>query len=78
MTRCPGTRHHLSLYAHISKITWQFEARNRVAGVVSDPDAADMRPFSFDPDLTPPVELTDALWNLIEGHDAVAVRTEAS
>lgn len=50
-------RHHLSLYAHISKITWQFDARNRVAGVVSDPDAADARPFSFDPELTPPVQV---------------------
>eukprot|EP00887_Chlorella_sp_A99_P007705 scaffold20.g7705.t1 len=63
----PQTRHHLSLYAHISKITWQFEARARVAGVVSDPDAADIRPFSFDPDLTPAFDITNALWDLMDG-----------
>ena len=68
----PGCRHHISLYAHISSITWQFDrcSHRSVVGVVSDPDRGDIRPFSFDPELTPTFDIVNALWDLMEGHSA--------
>ncbi|EFN55001.1 hypothetical protein CHLNCDRAFT_52771 [Chlorella variabilis] len=57
----PRTRHQLSLYAHVSKITWQFEQRDRVAGTVSSP----LRAFDFDPAATPDFEITNTLWDLM-------------
>lgn len=56
-----GRRHQLSLYAHVSKITWQFEQRDRVAGTVSSP----LRAFDFDPAATPDFEITNTLWDLM-------------
>lgn len=54
-------RHQLSLYAHVSKITWQFEKSDRVAGTVADP----LRTFDFDPATTPDHEIVNALWELM-------------
>jgi kinetochore protein Spc24 len=54
-------RHQLSLYAHVSKITWQFEAPARVAGTVSNP----LRAFDFDPQATPNFEIVNTLWELM-------------
>ncbi|PRW57531.1 kinetochore Spc24-like [Chlorella sorokiniana] len=62
----PRTRHQLSLYAHVSKITWQFEAPARVAGTVANP----MRTFDFDPATTPNFDIVNALWELMGTDDA--------
>jgi kinetochore protein Spc24 len=53
-------RHQLSLYAHVSRITWQFERRDRVAGTVSNP----LRTFDFDP-ATAEFDSVNALWDLM-------------
>ena len=72
-------RHQLSLYAHVSTITWQFERHpQRVAGTVSDP----LRAFDFDPLTTSSFDIANALWDLMrddddEGGDAAAGSTAA-
>ena len=62
----PPCRHQLSLYAHVSKITWQFDAPARVAGTVANP----MRTFDFDPATTPNFDIVNALWDLMGTDDA--------
>ena len=57
----PMCRHQLSLYAHVSKITWQFDQPSRVAGTVSNP----LRAFDFDPQATSDFDITNALWDLL-------------
>jgi kinetochore protein Spc24 len=59
-------RHELSLYAHVSKITWQFDQQGTAAGTVSDPDAGNIRKFEFALDTTPPFEVTNRLWELLQ------------
>lgn len=49
----------------MSKITWQFEQRDRVAGTVSDP----LRVFDFDPATTSSFDITNALWDLMGTED---------
>ena len=62
----PRRRHQLSLYAHVSKITWQFDAPARVAGTVANP----LRAFDFDPAATPNFDIVNALWDLMGTDDA--------
>ena len=57
--------HQLSLYAHVSRITWDFSRSERVAGTVSDPARGTLQPFDFDPQQTPEPEVVNALWELI-------------
>lgn len=58
-------RHQLSLYAHISKVTWRLDQEDTVAGTVSDPKSSDIRLFNFDTSATPKFELVNALWELL-------------
>lgn len=60
-------RHQLSLYAHVSKITWQFDRPTRVAGTVSTP--SQLRPFDFDPAATPDFEIVNQLWEMMGTDD---------
>jgi kinetochore protein Spc24 len=61
----PRTRHTLSLYAHVSKVVWDFEARGRVAGTVDDPGAGTLEAFDFGEE--PDFESVNALWVMIGG-----------
>lgn len=61
----PQLRHQLSLYAHISKVTWRLDHEDTVAGTVSDPKSGDIRLFNFDTSSTPKFELVNALWELL-------------
>jgi kinetochore protein Spc24, animal type len=63
----PWTRHQLSLYAHVSKLTWQFDKSDRVVGTVSDPANGDIRRFELDPKAVPRAEIANRLWDLIDG-----------
>jgi kinetochore protein Spc24 len=63
----PHTRHLLSLYAHVSQISWHLDRPGRVAGDVSDPAAGDVRPFDLDPAAAPPPEVAARLWALMDG-----------
>ena len=58
-------RHQLSLYAHISKISWQFDRTDRVLGAVSDPVSNDIRKFEFDRDQTDDFQMVNRLWELV-------------
>lgn len=62
----PPRRHQLSLYAHVSRITWQFERPARVAGTVSNP----LRAFDYDPAATPNFDIVNSLWDLMGTEDA--------
>ncbi|KAL6779548.1 hypothetical protein ACKKBG_A12720 [Auxenochlorella protothecoides x Auxenochlorella symbiontica] len=61
----PRIRHQLSLYAHVSKISWRFDNPDRIAGTVSDPEKADVRLFDLAPQM-PRFEATNQLWRLME------------
>ncbi|KAL4452276.1 hypothetical protein ABPG75_007938 [Micractinium tetrahymenae] len=63
----PHTRHQLSLYAHVSKITWQFDRPARMAGTVSTP--SQLRPFDFDPAATPDFDIVNQLWEMMGTED---------
>eukprot|EP00793_Prasinoderma_coloniale_P001560 PRCOL_00003364-RA len=67
----PQNKHELSLYAHVSKIIWHYEAGERVRGNVSDPAKADIRPFDMDPAKTSNFDIANSLWDLME-NDAPA------
>ena len=58
-------RHQLSLYAHVSKITWQLDNDNMVAGTVSDPKSHDIRRFEINATTTSKFELVNALWEML-------------
>lgn len=53
----------MSLYAHISKITWHYEQSDRVAGTVSDPALGDIQLFDLDPAAMSEYALVNALWD---------------
>ena len=60
-------RHQLSLFAHISKITWRLDqGEERIAGTVSDPKSGDLRPFDL-PDAKgrDSYDLVNGLWELM-------------
>lgn len=60
----PAThRHLLSLYAHVTKITWHYERVDRVAGTVSDPASGDIQLFDLDPASMSEAALVNALWD---------------
>ena len=63
----PARRHQLSLYAHISKITWHFDRADRVAGTVSNPSTGDMRKFELDPQELGEFGVVNALWGMMDG-----------
>lgn len=56
-------RHLLSLYAHITKITWHYERSDRVAGTVSNPARGDIQLFDIDPASMSEASLVNALWD---------------
>lgn len=59
-------RHQLSLYAHISKVTWEFDAKDKVAGAVSDPSGGDIRHFDFNPKETTHYEIVNGIWEMMD------------
>lgn len=60
-------RHQLSLYAHISKITWHFDKQDRVAGTVSSGPGGDLRKFELDPQELGEFDIVNALWDMMGG-----------
>ena len=56
-------RYELSLYAHISNITWQLErGTSCVRGTVSDLVSKDIKSISLDPATMSEFELVNAVW----------------
>ncbi|KAG2499045.1 hypothetical protein HYH03_003230 [Edaphochlamys debaryana] len=58
-------RHQLSMYAHITRVTWRLDQAQAVAGTVSDSKSGDIRLFNFDPKTVSNFELVNALWELL-------------
>jgi kinetochore protein Spc24 len=61
-------RHKLSLYAHISKIVWDFERPERVMGIVDDPGKANIGPFDLGQENT--FDAVNQLWEIINGSES--------
>jgi hypothetical protein len=64
-TTSPFCRHTMSLYAHVSQIVWNFEQRDRVAGVIDDPSQSNMDTFDLGDMVT--FDSVNTLWGLICG-----------
>lgn len=60
-------RHQLSLYAHISRITWHFDKEDMVAGTVSNPETGDIRKFELEPQEMGDFAVVNALWDMMDG-----------
>ncbi|PNH05604.1 hypothetical protein TSOC_008103 [Tetrabaena socialis] len=58
-------RHQLSMYAHITRVTWRLDQQQAVAGTVSDSKSGDIRIFDFDPTSVSHFELVNGLWQLL-------------
>lgn len=58
-------RHALSLYTHISSITWKYDDPGRSAGSVSDRALHDIRPFDMDAAEAATFAGVNRLWEMI-------------
>jgi kinetochore protein Spc24 len=61
----PRAKHELSLYAHISKISWQYEVTDRIAGRVNAHEGKDLKVIDFAVGDRSEYHLTNDLWNMI-------------
>eukprot|EP00897_Mesotaenium_endlicherianum_P000993 jgi/Mesen1/10895/ME000095S10236 len=62
----PRTLYELSLYAHVSRIQWDYADMTRAKGYISKPEASDVSTFDFDPSVMSAFELNNRLWELID------------
>ena len=58
-------RHQLSLFAHISKVTWRLDVEERIAGTVSDPSTGDIRAIDLDPARLTEFQRVSSMWELL-------------
>lgn len=58
--------HKLSLYAHVSKIVWDFDKPDNVAGIIDDPSQAQLGPFDLGSDGAR-YDTANKLWEMLEG-----------
>ncbi len=58
-------RHSLSLYTHISSITWDMARPDRAKGAVSDRESHDIRAFDMDEDEVASFDGVNRLWDII-------------
>lgn len=63
----PAIRHKLSLYAHISKIVWDYETPDAIAGIMDDPERSILQSFELGTDVT--FESVNKLWCIIDGDE---------
>ncbi len=58
-------RYQISLFAHISNISWSLDREDRVAGTVSNAQSGDLRPFDLAASTMDEHTLVNELWKLI-------------
>ncbi len=61
----PRAKHELSLYAHISKISWQYEVTDRIKGRVNAHEGKDLKVIDFVMNDRSDYHVTNDLWNMI-------------
>uniref|UniRef100_A0A7S0QXS1 Kinetochore protein Spc24 n=1 Tax=Pyramimonas obovata TaxID=1411642 RepID=A0A7S0QXS1_9CHLO len=61
----PDLRYELSLYTHITKINWHYEATDRVQGHLTNSKVGSVKHFDLDPNTMSEYEIVDHLWNLM-------------
>jgi kinetochore protein Spc24 len=66
MEEVPRTKHELSLYAHISKISWHYEATDRIRGRVNAHENKEVHPIDFALGDVSEYQLANDLWNIID------------
>lgn len=59
-------RHELSLYAHISNLTWQGRDASRWLGTVSDTAAGDIRTVDITEDTMSHFDMINRVWDSID------------
>ncbi|KAL3142886.1 hypothetical protein ABBQ38_003174 [Trebouxia sp. C0009 RCD-2024] len=62
----PRARHEVSLYAHISKLTWQKSGPAVWRGAVSDSAAGDIRTIDIDTSMLSHFEMVNRVWDAID------------
>ena len=59
-------RHELSLYVHISNISWKLQnADGRIAGTICSPEYKDIRTIDLDPTEKSQFEIINSIWGSI-------------
>lgn len=59
-------RHELSLYAHISKLTWHGKEPDMWQGTVSDSAAGDIRTINLNSSKLSHFEMVNRVWDMID------------
>lgn len=58
-------RSQVSLFAHISRITWQLDREDRIMGTVADAQQSQIRKIDIDPAACTTYEAVNQLWQLL-------------
>ena len=66
MDDVPRAKHELSLYAHISKISWQYETTDKIKGRVNAHEGKDLQVIDYAVGDRSDYQLANDLWNLID------------
>lgn len=66
MEEVPRAKHELSLYAHISKISWHYEVTDRVRGRVNAHEDKDVHSIDFALGDRSDYQLANDLWHMID------------
>jgi len=66
MDDVPRAKHELSLYAHISKISWQYETTDSIKGRVNAHEGKDLQVIDYAVGDRSEYQLANDLWNLID------------
>lgn len=66
MEEVPRTKHELSLYAHISKISWHYEVTDRIRGRVNAHENKEMHAIDFALGDRSEYQLANDLWQMID------------
>ena len=63
----PACRHELSLYVHVSNISWKLQgAESRVAGTLCSPGKKDVRSIDLDPAGKSQFDIINSIWALMD------------
>ena len=63
----PACRHELSLYVHVSNISWKLQgAESRIAGTLCSPGKKDVRSIDLDPAGKSQFDIINSIWALMD------------
>ena len=63
----PACRHELSLYVHVSNISWKLQGtESRIAGTLCSPGKKDVRSIDLDPAGKSQFDIINSIWALMD------------